>query len=388
MSEQNLFLSQLALRVTDLQSTIQQLLNLYQTKLWHQLTVAVEEFVRSPYFEANKHELPLVYHNFVKDFESRINPRKLVQLAAFIAESFEDPAKSLEFLELISSKNEVRADDAAKCLCSNALALILMRMGQDDKVKASLEASKALLDGPVTFEPIVYSSFYRASMAYHQAKGTASEFYHDSLKYLSYTPLTDIPATTAPRLAFDIGVAALLGDNIYNFGELLAHPVLASLDNTQFSWMRLFLQAFNTGNIAEYNALRERYGASVASLTPQLCEPATIEKMREKISILCLMEIVFRRPSSDRTIPFGVIASEARIEMHEVEFLLMKALSLKVVEGVIDEVAQIVQITWVQPRVLNLEQIGGISARIGEWAKKVQSTLRDVESDTQELLVE
>ncbi|MQL90205.1 hypothetical protein Taro_022809, partial [Colocasia esculenta] len=31
---------------------------------------------------------------------------------------------------------------------------------------------------------------------------------------------------TASDLAFDLSVAALLGDNIYNFGELLAHPIL------------------------------------------------------------------------------------------------------------------------------------------------------------------
>ncbi|TYJ12186.1 hypothetical protein E1A91_A11G332300v1 [Gossypium mustelinum] len=32
-------------------------------------------------------------------------------------------------------------------------------------------------------------------------------------------------------LALDLSISALLGDNIYNFGELLAHPIL--LDN----WM-------------------------------------------------------------------------------------------------------------------------------------------------------
>ena len=28
-------------------------------------------------------------------------------------------------------------------------------------------------------------------------------------------------------LAFDLSLAALLGDNIYNFGELLAHPIVS-----------------------------------------------------------------------------------------------------------------------------------------------------------------
>lgn len=29
-------------------------------------------------------------------------------------------------------------------------------------------------------------------------------------------------------LAFDLSLAALLGDNIYNFGELLAHPIVSN----------------------------------------------------------------------------------------------------------------------------------------------------------------
>ncbi|KAI7728311.1 hypothetical protein M8C21_015078, partial [Ambrosia artemisiifolia] len=28
-------------------------------------------------------------------------------------------------------------------------------------------------------------------------------------------------------LAFDLSLSALLGDNIYNFGELLAHPIVS-----------------------------------------------------------------------------------------------------------------------------------------------------------------
>ena len=41
----------------------------------------------------------------------------------------------------------------------------------------------------------------------------------------------------------------------------------------------------------------------------------------------------------------------------QVEFLVMKALSLGLVKGTIDEVKQLVNMTWVQPRVLDLSQV-------------------------------
>lgn len=42
---------------------------------------------------------------------------------------------------------------------------------------------------------------------------------------------------------------------------------------------------------------------------------------------MALIEAVFKRPTSDRVLPFSVIASETRITAEEVEFLVMKALS-------------------------------------------------------------
>ena len=41
----------------------------------------------------------------------------------------------------------------------------------------------------------------------------------------------------------------------------------------------------------------------------------------------------------------------------DVEMLVIRALSLNLVEGVIDEVDERVHMTWVQPRVLNNEQV-------------------------------
>ena len=42
---------------------------------------------------------------------------------------------------------------------------------------------------------------------------------------------------------------------------------------------------------------------------------------------MALIEAVFRRPTSDRVLPFSSIATEANIPQNEVEHLVMKALS-------------------------------------------------------------
>ena len=71
--------------------------------------------------------------------------------------------------------------------------------------------------------------------------------------------------------AHDLSLSALLGANIYNFGELvgstlctlfadltipqLMHPLLGSLDNTPHSWLKNLLFVFNEGNIGKFEAI-------------------------------------------------------------------------------------------------------------------------------------
>lgn len=50
----------------------------------------------------------------------------------------------------------------------------------------------------------------------------------------------------------------------------------------------------------------------------------------------------------------------------------MKALSLKLIRGSIDQVDQLVVVTWVQPRVLDRDQIDGMRKQIEEWNNQVK----------------
>lgn len=67
--------------------------------------------------------------------------------------------------------------------------------------------------------------------------------------------------------------------------------------------------------------------------------------------------MTFTRPANHRQLTFEEIAKSAKISVNEVELLVMKALSAGLVKGSIDEVDKRVLMTWVQPRVLDLQQV-------------------------------
>lgn len=55
--------------------------------------------------------------------------------------------------------------------------------------------------------------------------------------------------------AHDLSIAALLGETIYNFGELLQHPIMDSLTGTPQEWLKNLLNVFNEGNIGKFESI-------------------------------------------------------------------------------------------------------------------------------------
>ena len=68
---------------------------------------------------------------------------------------------------------------------------------------------------------------------------------------------------------------------------------------------------------------------------------------------------------------FKTISQETNVKPDEIEHLIMKALSLGLLRGKIDQVAGIAKTNWVQPKVLERTQIEGMRQRLKEWDSNV-----------------
>ncbi|KAF8680861.1 hypothetical protein RhiXN_04326 [Rhizoctonia solani] len=337
----------------------------HERKLWHQLTLTLFEFLQHP--NSGPFQVDL-FTKFVRDFEDKLNQLKLVSMGVTVSRQLDDPNAILTFLSSLLERISKEKSREAWILLVSSIAHTKLIFGDLAGTKVDTDECQKLLDDLDGVEP--------------SAKADYVPYYKNSLLYLA---CIDVEKDLTPdqRLvrAHDLSIAALLGETIYNFGELLQHPIMDSLANTPQQWLKDLLYVFNEGNIGKFE-----------SIMPLFPQEAILEEnhpfLRQKICLMALIESVFKRMgtgSAGKTMSFQTIAEETKLPQDEVEHLVMKALSLKLIQGTLDQVSETATITWVQPRVLSRSQLSQLATRLDEWCDRIDALDSFVQNQTPEL---
>lgn len=311
-------------------------------------------------------------------FEGKINQLKLVRLGLATSATFDNKSDALEFMVELAKKVDTPSTADAHVYAVIETARVKLQLEDLDGARATMDEAGAILERFDSVESVINAAFYSVNADYYKAKADFAQYYRSSLRFLACISITDLSLLAQRERAYDLAIAALLGDSIYNFGELLLHPILDSLAATEFKWLRELLFALNVGNLAVFDELRPKL-----ALTPILA--GTDEFLRDKFCTMALIEAVFQRPASDRTLSFELIARETRLSHENVEFLVMRALSLGLLRGTIDEVGERVNITWLQPRIMTKDQIESMRQRLVDWDRSVSELGGWVESAGKEV---
>lgn len=389
----------------DLAPAFYQFEDLWERKLWHQLTSDLIAFYSDVRSEPIRYRL---FTQFVATFQDKINQLSLVRLGISASHQCSDQSEALSFLSGLASKvkpspvpeNEEsfrsqnqhhdQADDgdreAAYIYVELEIARLRLRAQESQATKTILDlAAKKLdsLESTTKTSPqninTVNAAYYKVSSEYFKFKADFSTYYRHSLLYLGCINVaTELSLEEQQTRAYDLAIAALLGDKVFNFSELLMHPILSSLDNTAYTWLVSLVHALNSGDMDKFEAL-----------LPNLSKNPLLEKslpfLRQKICLAALIEAVFRRPTSDRSLTFQTIANDTRLVPEEVEHLIMRAFSLDLIRGFIDQVSQTVVITWVQPRVMNMAQIASMRDRLVTWDADVNKLTSKMKNTSTEI---
>ena len=360
--------------------------NFYDRKLWHELTELLEEKMSDQEFV----ELcPLVdlYTNFIKGFADKINPLKLALFAVATSKQMQDPHEGLAFLqealETIKGFIEQQGRSSSDPAANQACLYLEMQIAQYHLILENVVECKELmtkgseqLDSLTEVNHKVAAAVHYVTMQYYKDKADYAAFYRAALKYLAYTPLESLSKEFAEAVAVDVSLAGLLGDDVYNFGELLVHPVVIQLhQSSSYKWLYEMLECFHQVDMSQYDHLCSAH-AKVLNGQPALV--AHERKLREKITVMCLMSYVSSLPAEEKSVSLGDIGDRTKLPVESVEFLLMKALSLHLIEGIIDQVNGTVSISWVAPRVLTLPEIEDVKARVDDWLQRVEKKSSEI----------
>lgn len=299
----------------------------------------------------------------------------------------------------IAPKQEIKGDLYLRCL----LAL------QYSKSKdLSIECEETLeflghkLESYRGLEAEILAIYHRAYASYEKTMGRTSRFYRQAMHYLSYTPINRIPSKDKPSLVYELIMAAVISEDIYNMGELVLHPIVQEFSSVvkgncsnkikestkkefiENAWILEVLVSLHEGDIDSFMATISKYQDKV-SKTP-LASPDAQMCITKKTTTLALMDLAFRKNKNERVLSFDEIAKHCRIGLNEIELLVMKAINMNLIKGTIDQVSQTVEVCWVHSRVLDKTRMRLLMDKVDSWIDSTTNVVSQLEKIAPELV--
>lgn len=136
-----------------------------------------------------------LYHNFITDFETKINLLKLAHFAVIVSRQYAEKEAAIGYLEGVIEKlratKEMRIEEPILYI-KMQVAVFKLEQGNQKECKKLLEDGKTTLDSMTDIDPSVYASYYWVSSQYHKSRQEFAEFYKSALLYLAYTSVESL----------------------------------------------------------------------------------------------------------------------------------------------------------------------------------------------------
>ncbi|KAK8819072.1 hypothetical protein WA538_001650 [Blastocystis sp. DL] len=378
--------------------TYTEFLNLYDKRLWYQLTVALVDFTQKEenYVTDN---MIILYAGFIANCEARFDALEYAMLVCNISRQYyPDYLNTLEFIKQVGDvgeaktvfRNHIERKETTVPLENNMLsrrdkigesafiryvlevAWLYVKLNQTDMALEYLEEVKSLLDHQPIPSSRLYSIFYRVSIDLSRSTDDVDMIYKNSIKWLAYTPLSSMTTEEKNVIVRDLLKCALLSQDVYSFSDILTAEIRTIASQGGYPWLYELLLLVNKGEVGRWREAKELYGAMMRN------DPAFLAKMPvvdEKVALLALLALVFKRPTTERCLRFEEIADCCQIAMENIESFLIRGASLGLFKCTINQIEQKVVFTWLQPRVLDPEQVATMSAMMKNWSQSIHDTL-------------
>mmetsp|Transcript_11883 Transcript_11883/g.12807 ORF Transcript_11883/g.12807 Transcript_11883/m.12807 type:complete len:359 (-) Transcript_11883:935-2011(-) len=346
----------------DKSQIFQRLGALYENKLWHQLSVELVNLLKDSSFEIGDNFLSL-YTDFIVQFEEKLNGIQLAVLISLIGGKLNNGSAELNLYQLVLNTQR-KQDEETRLSVELCVAYVLLTLSRVEEAVAILDKAKQILQNGSISSSHVYSRYYKALSELYQIEEKHTEFYSAALLYLSYSTIDDFSIMEKRNLAKRVALSSVLSETVFDFAVFLQSPLLSYLNEDQL-WLSNLVHIMNEGNVRGLKILvadksLENFPLAI-SKWPQI---------QAKVVHLAVLNLILSLNPHDRNISFITLSEACQISLEEVESVVMKLMSKGLMRGRIDEVSQVVNVDWIQPRELDKVSVSSVHNQLLQWSER------------------
>merc|ERR1719440_2582341 len=291
------------------------------------MITVLEALLKAPcYATPGNKDLIGLFDKFIRGFQTKMSDLRFIKIIQACFQQM-DGDEAVKVMEPFLEKWKGVSSQVGQIVKGG----FLTRAGKLQEAREMLDLRREEMEGMIGIDAFVFSALYKNLADIAKLQQDGQRFYSCALLYLAYTPVEDIPETERGRFAQDVAEAALLAPLEFNFGELLEKPLIKQELSKAAPAHERLVQAFHEGSFQAFDAVMGGTGGTV----PMQAHKA---QLTSKMALASLMELVFQRAKTSRVFTFKEVGDWCRTEPKLVEHLIMKALSLGLVDGKMDEV--------------------------------------------------
>lgn len=226
-------------------------------------------------------------------------------------------------------------------------------------------------------------AYYQALLKLNQYNSEFNEYYYNSLLFIScYQKLKEDKYFSNDEYLNNVFVwknfrlnlllATLLADKIYHFNEVLDNNWLrntkfANNNESDYQSEQILNEIIST-DLVENNSLNfESNINKLKTKYPKILDENRLLFLKQKKSLVNLVNLIFNENINKKVLTFEEISRSISVSTCDIELLLMKAMSLNLMKGKIDQINQLIKINWIQPRVMTKKEIEVLQKNLINW---------------------
>ena len=348
--------------------------------LWYKLSENIITLSQSPELQQGK-DLIEFYNGVVFFIEPTLNPMKYLQYVQNMLHNYKDRMdEALQFVENIEAKHK-NFKGEEKIAIKIIKGFCYFELNKMYELEDLLKIIDIDFHGKYEIEASLYARFYKLSTLFYERKQDYDKFYNNAFQYLAYE--TKIPDEEKLDLCYKMCSAMLIGEKLYNFEELIERDFFKLMKGSKYDWISNLILSFNSAKVDQFLSMLEQNKKNIEEneILKGKCDFLPI-----KIRIAALLELIFQKNKTERTLSFDEICKVCLTEEDKIEYISIKALSYGLIKGYIDQAERKLYVTWIQPKYLSVGKLEVLKDRINSWMDKAQKVLGDLKDNASVLL--